>query len=84
MNVYVSVLSLCGKQNLYIPQIRGENQLFEYNDSDIEFYCKNVIFNNREFTTIPRISAMARTKEYLRTKGFSVDSFITMLVVNVL
>lgn len=73
MIVYVSVLLVDHKEQLYIPQLQEE---LVDNSNDIYFTVNQLV--KKPLIPMSRITVLKKTKDLLRKHGLTLDSFLSM------
>lgn len=73
MIVYVSVLLVDHKEQLYIPQLQEE---LVDNSNDIYFTVNQLV--KKPLIPMSRITVLNKTKNLLRKHGLTLDSFLSM------
>lgn len=73
MIVYVSVLLVNHKEQLYIPQLQEE---LVDNSNDIYFTVNQLV--KKPLIPMSRITVLKKTKDLLRKHGLTLDSFLSM------
>lgn len=73
MIVYVSVLLVDHKEQLYIPQLQEE---LVDNSNDIYFTLNQLV--KKPLIPMSRITVLKKTKDLLRKHGLTLDSFLSM------
>lgn len=73
MMIYVSVLLVDHKEQLYIPQLQEE---LVDNSNDIYFTVNQLV--KKPLIPMSRITVLKKTKDLLRKHGLTLDSFLSM------
>ncbi len=73
MIVYVSVLLVDHKEQLYVPQLQEE---LVDNSNDIYFTINQLV--NKPLIPMSRVTVLKKTKDLLRKRGLTLDSFLSM------
>ena len=71
--IYVSVLLVDHKEQLYIPQLQEE---LVDNSNDIYFTVNQLV--KKPLIPMSRITVLKKTKDLLRKHGLTLDSFLSM------
>jgi hypothetical protein len=73
MIVYVSVLLVDHKEQLYVPQLQEE---LVDNSNDIYFTINQLV--KKPLIPMSRVTVLKKTKDLLRKRGLTLDSFLSM------
>ena len=73
MIVYVSVLLVDHKEQLYVPQLQEE---LVDNSNAIYFTLNQLV--KKPLIPMSRVTVMKKTKDLLRKRGLTLDSFLSM------
>lgn len=73
MMIYVSVLLVDHKEQLYIPQLQEE---LVDNSNDIYFTLNQLV--KKPLIPMSKITVLKKTKDLLRKHGLTLDSFLSM------
>lgn len=73
MMIYVSVLLVDHKEKLYVPQLQEE---LVDNSNDIYFTVNQLV--KKPLIPMSKITVLKKTKDLLRKRGLTLDSFLSM------